>query len=79
MRMPYDRPTWDLTAALYAVRPEHKYFALSPAGRVTVDENGRTAFTETAGARHRFLKLEEGRKERTLETLILLASQPRQK
>ena len=29
MKMPYDRPTWDLTAVLYAVRPDGKYFALS--------------------------------------------------
>ena len=45
MPMPYDRPTWDLTSALYAVRPGRQYFALSPAGRVSVDEDGQTRFT----------------------------------
>ena len=40
MKMPYDRPTWDLTAVLYAVRPDEEIFlALAarndhrPAGR----------------------------------------------
>ena len=32
MKMPYDRPTWDLTAALYAVRPERGYFLSISAG-----------------------------------------------
>ena len=32
MKMPYDRPTWDLTAVLYAVRPDDGYFSLSRAG-----------------------------------------------
>jgi inosine-uridine nucleoside N-ribohydrolase len=77
MRMPYDRPTWDLTAALYAVRPASQYFSLSPAGRVTVDEKGQTVFTAAPDGQHRFLVLEDGQKARTLETLVLLASQPR--
>jgi inosine-uridine nucleoside N-ribohydrolase len=77
MPMPYDRPTWDLTAALYAVRPGSRYFSLSSAGRVTVDEKGRTVFTAAADGTRRFLVLEDGQKARTIETLILLASQPR--
>ena len=39
-QMPYDRPTWDLTAALYAVRPEAGYFSLSPPGKITPDSTG---------------------------------------
>jgi inosine-uridine nucleoside N-ribohydrolase len=77
MKMPYGRPTWDLTAALYAVRPESGYFNLSPPGRVTVDDAGRTHFTETPGAKHRYLILTDAQKARTLEALILLATQPR--
>ncbi|HEX3600779.1 MAG TPA: nucleoside hydrolase, partial [Lacipirellulaceae bacterium] len=30
---PHDRPTWDLTSVLYAVRPHDGYFDLSPPGR----------------------------------------------
>src|SRR5690348_10831020 len=43
MTMPYDRPMWDPTAVLYAVRPDS--FSLSPPGRITVDDEGRTHFT----------------------------------
>jgi inosine-uridine nucleoside N-ribohydrolase len=77
MKMPYDRPTWDLTAVLYAVRPDRGYFSLSPEGRVTVDEKGQTHFAPAAGGRERYLVLTSEQKARTLETLILLASQPR--
>jgi inosine-uridine nucleoside N-ribohydrolase len=77
MRMPYDRPTWDLTAALYAVRPEANYFSLSPNGTVRVDDKGNTLFIASAEGKHRYLILDESAKARTLEALILLASQPR--
>ncbi len=39
-KMPYNRPTWDLTAALYAIRPDAGYFGLSPRGRISSDEKG---------------------------------------
>jgi inosine-uridine nucleoside N-ribohydrolase len=77
MHMPYDRPSWDLTAALYAVRPDAGYFSLSPNGTVGVDEKGNTLFTASAQGKHRYLILDERAKPRTLEALILLASQPK--
>jgi len=75
MKMPYDRPTWDLTAVLYGVRPEGDYFSLSPPGKVTVNDEGQTIFTPDPAGKHRYLILNEGQKARTLETLIRLASQ----
>jgi inosine-uridine nucleoside N-ribohydrolase len=77
MKMPFDQPTWDLTAVLYGVRAGRGYFGLSPAGRVTVDDDGRTQFTAEAGGKHRYLVLGESAKARTLEALVLLASEPR--
>ena len=77
MKMPYNRPTWDLTAVLYAVRPDRRYFSLSEEGRVTVDDNGQTHFTAASDGRRRYLILDEAQKARVLEALILLASQPR--
>jgi hypothetical protein len=77
-KMPYDRPTWDLTAALYGVRPDAGYFGLSPAGRVTVDDQGRTHFAPAAGGKHRYLTLSEAQKARVLEALVLLATEPRE-
>jgi inosine-uridine nucleoside N-ribohydrolase len=77
MKMPYDRQTWDLTSVLYAVRPDAGYFKLSAPGRVSVDDKGQTNFTEAPGGRHRYLILDPAQKPRTLEALILLATQPR--
>jgi inosine-uridine nucleoside N-ribohydrolase len=77
MKMPYDRPTWDLTAVLYGVHPEAGYFHLSAPGRVTVDEKGVTHFAEAANGPHRYLILDPGQKARVLEALVLLSTQPR--
>ena len=78
MPMPYDRPTWDLTAALYGVRADRGYFSISQPGTVDVDDEGRTVFTPNAKGTRRYLILEPEQKARVLEALILLASQPRQ-
>jgi inosine-uridine nucleoside N-ribohydrolase len=75
-KMPYDRPTWDLTAALYAVRPERGYFTLSEPGWIRVEEDGRTRWERDAAGRHRYLKVEEKQRIRALETLVALASEP---
>ena len=76
MKMPYDRQTWDLTAVLYAVRPGGGYFDLSPPGRITADDAGRTSFHPEAGGKHRYLVLPEVLRARTLECMVGLASQP---
>jgi len=73
---PHERPTWDLTASLYAVLPDRGYFDLSPAGRVTVEADGFTRFTLEAGGRDRFLVLKENQIARVKEALVQLASQP---
>lgn len=78
MKMPYDRPTWDLTAALYAIRPDSGYFGLSPAGDVTVDDQGRTAFHANPAGHCRYLTVDAAQRVRTLEAMELLASQPPQ-
>jgi inosine-uridine nucleoside N-ribohydrolase len=76
MKMPYDRPTWDLTAVLYAVRPEGRYFSLSEPGTITVLPDGSSRFEPSPAGNHRYLRLTDEQKARTLETLILLASEP---
>ena len=74
--MPYDRQTWDLTAVLYAVRPGGDYFGLSAPGRIKSDDVGRTQFEAIASGSHRYLVLSEAQRARTLETMVLLASEP---
>ena len=73
---PHERPTWDLTSALYAVRPDRGYFGLSEPGQVTVEENGFTRFTPKPDGRDRYLILTEAQIPRVKEALVDLASQP---
>jgi inosine-uridine nucleoside N-ribohydrolase len=75
-KMPYDRPTWDLTAALYAVRPERGYFKLSPPGTIAVDDQGRTSFTASDRGKHRYLIVTDAEKAAALATMVALASEP---
>lgn len=53
--MPYDRPTWDLTALLYAVEGPEGYFAVSEPGRISVDDKGATTFTPSPDGNRRYL------------------------
>lgn len=73
---PHDRPTWDLTSVLQAIRPGRGYFGLSPEGRVTVADDGLTTFVEDAGGKHRYLTMTEPQKIRVTEVLVALASEP---
>jgi inosine-uridine nucleoside N-ribohydrolase len=73
---PHERPTWDLTSVLWAVRPERGYFDLSGPGRVSVDEKGLTTFAETPDGKHRYLIADEVQRARSLEALVQLTSQP---
>lgn len=75
---PHERPTWDLTSALYAVHPDRDYFGVSVPGSVTVENDGFTRFTPKAGGRDRFLKLDATQMARTRETLVQLCTQPPQ-
>lgn len=74
--MPYDRETWDLTAVLYAVRPDHGYFGLSPTGRIRVDAQDVTQFDVAEGGQQRYLTVTPEQIARVREALIQLASQP---
>lgn len=76
MPTPHERPTWDLTSVLYGVRPDHGYFDLSPAGKASVDEKGKTIFQETPDGKHRYLKVNELQAARVREALAEFASQP---
>jgi purine nucleosidase len=74
MKMPYDRPTWDLTAVLFAVRPKDS-FGLSAKGRVSVDDLGVTKFTEDKNGRDRYLTTTPEQNRAALAQMIELSSQ----
>lgn len=73
---PHERPTWDLTAVLYAVQPDRGYFDLSTPGQVTVEKDGFTRFTPKKNGRDRFLILDELKLARLREALVQLTSEP---
>jgi inosine-uridine nucleoside N-ribohydrolase len=76
-KMPYDRPTWDLTTVLYDLRPDRGYFDLSPPGNVTVAENGATTFAPSAQGRRYFFKVSAIQAARVRDACVWLASQPK--
>lgn len=55
--MPYDRPTWDPTALLYAVEGD-KWFTVSPKGRISVTDEGSTLFTEDESGDRQYLSVD---------------------
>ena len=74
MKMPYDRPMWDPTATLYAVRPDS--FSLSAPGVITVDDEGSTHFAADASGRHHYLIATAEQNAAALRAIIELASRP---
>ncbi len=76
LEMPYDRPTWDLTSVLYAVRPSEGYFSLSEAGHVKVAEDGRVRHEAHHDGTRRYLIVDDEQRARVREALVYLASQP---
>jgi hypothetical protein len=75
---PHNRPTWDLTAVLFAVLGDRNYFDVSPCGRVTIADNGSCRFEVAAGGSHSYLILQPQQRRRVLEALVQLSSQPPQ-
>lgn len=72
--MPYDAPTWDLAAVLYAVRPKEGYFKVSEPGTIGVLDDGRTKFTPSPEGKHRYVILDTAQKERILKVYTEVAS-----
>ncbi|MCL4695072.1 MAG: nucleoside hydrolase [Candidatus Hydrogenedentes bacterium] len=76
MPTPHERPTWDLTSVLWAIRPERGYFDLSKPGRTQVTDEGVTEFEEAANGNCVYLIANDAQKVRTKEALAQLSSQP---
>tara|TARA_R110002096_G_scaffold4493_29_gene21001 strand:+ start:406 stop:2403 length:1998 start_codon:yes stop_codon:yes gene_type:complete len=75
---PHDRPTWDLTAVLQAVYPDRGYFALSPRGRVRIEDDGFSRFVPSAkpgSGRDRFLIMNAAQTARVREAFVQLCSE----
>ena len=72
--MPYDAPSWDMAAALYAVHPEANFFQLSDPGTIQVGDDGRTSFAPGAAGRHRRLIVDPAKKEQIVKAYVEIAS-----
>ena len=68
--MPYNRPSWDPTAVLYAVELSGKYASLSKRGYVTVNQKGVTIFTEDNKSKHRYFTTTDAQRMATLRRII---------
>jgi inosine-uridine nucleoside N-ribohydrolase len=76
-KMPYDRPSWDLTTVVYDLRPDRGYFDVSPAGDVVVSPDGSTRFQPSAQGKRYFLSVNPVQVARVREACVWLASQPK--
>jgi inosine-uridine nucleoside N-ribohydrolase len=74
-----DRPSWDPTAVLYAIRPDRGYFSLSEPGRVSFGAKNTTVFTPAHDGNCRYLKIGPAQAANVVTLLETLASQPPQK
>jgi inosine-uridine nucleoside N-ribohydrolase len=75
-KMPYDRPSWDLTTVLYDLRPDRGYFDVAPLGDVLVSANGSTSFQPSAQGKRFLLRVDAIQVARTREACVWLATQP---
>ena len=73
-----DRPAWDPTAVLEAIRPDRGYFELSPPGRVKLGPKNITVFTPDPQGNCRYLIIKPDQVGRVRELLATLVSEPPQ-
>jgi inosine-uridine nucleoside N-ribohydrolase len=68
-KMPYDRPTWDLTSVLYSVEGS-SYFTVSAAGRIDITDKGATVFTPDLQGNRYYLKVDSIQTENIKQRFI---------
>lgn len=75
-KMPYDRPTWDLTSVLYSVEGP-SYFHVSPAGRFSTTDKGGMEFTPDAEGNRYYLTVDSIQAENIKQHFVqLVTKQP---
>ncbi len=77
LKMPYDRPCWDLLSLLYVVENPAKYFGMSEWGNVKVDETGMTQFTPDQNGNRAYLTVSTEQAKTILNRFIeLITAKP---
>ncbi|MDR1742632.1 MAG: nucleoside hydrolase [Dysgonamonadaceae bacterium] len=72
--MPYDRPSWDMIALLYAVENSPEYFTQSSWGNISVDDQGFTSFTPDENGDRACLELNAEQAAKTLSRFVELTT-----
>ena len=72
--MPFDTPSGDMAAALYAGRPKEGYFPVSPTGTISIGPDGRTSFAPSDKGQHQQLTFDPAQKEKIAQAYVELAS-----
>ena len=74
--MPYDRPTWDPTAVLYAVEGGD-WFTVSEPGRIVVTDEGSTLFEADEAGTRRYLSVTDEQAKAILDHFVeVITSEP---
>ncbi|MCL2346633.1 MAG: nucleoside hydrolase [Planctomycetaceae bacterium] len=74
-----DQATFDLTSALYAVRPDRGYFGLSEPGDVSFDEKAITHFSPNPNGKSRYMTVTPEQIAQVREALCGFSSEPPKK
>lgn len=72
--MPYDAPSWDMAAVLYAVRPDTGLFQLSDPGTIQMTDDGRMTVAPSAEGKHRSLTVDPAQKDKIVQAYTEIAS-----
>ena len=77
LKMPYDRPTWDIIAAYYACNPEAAKVTISKPGEIQVTDKGVTLFMPDTNGKSRYLTATPEQTQEILNDFIqTLTSKP---
>jgi inosine-uridine nucleoside N-ribohydrolase len=73
---PYDQPSYDLAAALYAIEPDAGHLTTGEPGEISVDQGGITSFTPGGHGQHRLVERppEAATTARTIDRFVELAT-----
>jgi inosine-uridine nucleoside N-ribohydrolase len=64
-----DRPTWDLTAVLYAIDPQD-FFQVSKPGRITITDQGSSLYQPQDAGQHYYLSVTPSQAARILDYFV---------
>jgi inosine-uridine nucleoside N-ribohydrolase len=77
LKMPYDRPTWDLLALLYVTENSPKYFGMSTWGSVKIDEKGSSSFVPDPKGNRAYLTVSKEQAKTILNRFVeLITAKP---